>query len=35
MITSVKMSSHIQKAFIASKNVFKLLSMCAKFQVNK
>ena len=35
MMTSVKDARHIQKVFIASLNVFRLLSMCAKFQVNK
>ena len=29
------MSRHIQKDFNVSLNDFKLLSMCAKFQVNK
>ena len=29
------MSRYIQKVIIASLNAFKLLSMCAKFQVNK
>ena len=35
MMTSVKNARHIQKVFIASLNVFRLLSMCAKFQANK
>ena len=29
------MSFHVQKVFIASLNFLRLLSMCAKFQVNK
>ena len=32
---SQKMSLHIQKVIFASLNVFKLLSICTKFQVNK
>ena len=35
MMTSVKNARHIQKVFIASLYVFKLLSMYANFQVNK
>ena len=31
---SKKMSRHIQKVFIAFLKVFKLISMCTKFQVS-
>ena len=34
-MTSVKILRDTQKAFIASLNAFKLLSMYAKFQFNK
>ena len=34
-MTLIKMSRHIQKVFIAFLKVFMLLSICAKFQVNK